>query len=118
MKNQKRLFILWGIIVVILIILLTVLGFMTTNKNKKYHELEDKLKVAAEKHSSDNFIFQEGVNNYKITSEELLETPYLDNLDIESDKCTGYVTITFDQVYEYKAYIKCNNYKTKGYQNN
>ncbi len=90
---------------------------MLNNKYKDYHKLEDKFKVAAEKYGNTEFIYQEGVKSYKITSEELLATPYLDNLEIENDKCTGYVIVELNGVYEYKAYIKCNNYKTKGYKN-
>lgn len=115
MKKQKILWIIWGVIVVVLLVLLTTLGFMLNKKYKAYYELEDKLKESAEKYGNTEFIYRDGSSNYKITSDELLETIYLDNLDIENDTCTGYVTVKLDTVYEYKAYIKCGKYTTKNY---
>lgn len=116
MKKQKVLWIVWAIIVVIVITLLTILGFMLNKKNAKYYELEDKLKTAAEKYSTNDFIFQDGVNEYTITMDDL-KGKYIDNLNTQNDTCTGYVKMTFNVAYEYKAYIKCNNYKTRGYKN-
>ena len=117
MKKQKVLWIIWGVIVIILIILLTIIGFMLNHKYEDYHKLENKLKVAAEKYGNTEFIYRDGVSSYKITSDELLGTIYLDNLDIENDKCTGYVTVKLNGAYEYKAYIKCGKYTTKVYKN-
>lgn len=115
MKKQKILWIIWGIIVVIVIILLTILGFMLSKNNQKYHDLEDKLKEAGEKYSTENFIFNENIKEFTITSEELGD--YIDSLEVDNDKCTGYVKVTYDVAYEYKAYIKCNKYTTDGYKN-
>lgn len=116
MKKQRILWIIWGSIVVIVIILLTILGFLLNKKFDKYYKLENKLKLAAEKYSTENFIFQDDVKEYIITFDDL-KGKYLDNLNIENDQCTGYVKMTLNVAYEYKAYIKCNKYKTRGYKN-
>lgn len=115
MKKQKVLWIIWGVIVVILIILLTTLGIMLDHKYKDYHDLEDKLKEAGMKYGNTQFIYRDGLFSYKITSDELHEKEYLDNLDIANDTCTGYVFVELDGAYEYTAYIKCNKYTTKNY---
>lgn len=59
----------------------------------------------------------EYANNYEhsniVTLKELQEVEYLDFFtDSNDDSCDGYVVIG-DR--EYKPYIKCQNYTTKGY---
>lgn len=115
LSKTKTLFIIWAIIVVIVLILLTILGFMLKNNNKEYHELEDKLKVSGEKYGNTEFIYNNEFKTLKITTEELEN--YIDyDLKVNEDECTGYVEVTYDYAYEYKAFISCNNYTTKGYE--
>jgi len=36
---------------------------------------------------------------------------------VKDKECTGYVEVFKNNtVYDYKAYIKCDNYETKGYE--
>lgn len=117
MKKTKVLFIIWGVLVVGIIILLTTLGFMLNSKNKNYLELEDKLLSNAKKFVDNRFLYPEEGKTTKVTSDMLIENEYLDELKFEDDTCTGYVIVSFNGVYQYKAYIKCNHYQTKGYEN-
>ena len=39
-------------------------------------------------------------------------------LKVKNDVCDGYVLVTKEDVYHYKAYIKCKNYETDGYKDN
>ena len=51
-----------------------------------------------------------------ITYNELHDNNMIDKLEVDSKKCDGYVKLTFDNVTEYKAYIKCNKYQTHGFE--
>ena len=115
MKNNK-LFIAWGVLVVILIVLLTVLGFMLKHKSGDYQDLENKLVDSAKKYVDIQFLYPEEGQETKVLSSTLIENQYLDELKTNKDTCNGYVIVTFHNVYKYQAYIKCNQYKTNGYQ--
>lgn len=116
MKKQKALFIVWGAIVITLVVLLTILGFMLNKKYEPYTKLEEELKTAGEKYGNSEFIYNGNIKEYKITSDELIEKDYLKELKTKDDTCTGYVIVTFKNVYKYTPYIKCKNYETKGYK--
>ena len=53
-----------------------------------------------------------------VTSLELVELGYLDELKLEDDECSGYVIIRNEEVKEYEAYITCQAYTTKDYGEN
>lgn len=118
MKRSNVLFVIWGVMVIVLVGLLTVLGFMLKDKNGKYEEVEDRLKKATSSYVDNKFLYPEDNENLKILSKDLIENGFLksDELKVNNDICSGYVILTKNMVYEYKAYIKCNNYKTKGYK--
>ena len=110
MKKTKILFAIWAIIVVIIIALLTALGFILDNRYEKYRTLEEKLETSAREYAMDNVLLNEEDGEYIVTSEELIEAGYLDNLEVDDNVCTGYVV-----VYQYEAYITCRQYTTKNY---
>lgn len=116
MKKTKILFIIWTIIVVILIGLLTTLGFMLKSQNKHYGEIEAKLLERAKKYVDEKFLYPEDNETFKVTSKELIDAKTLDHLKYKDDACVGYVLVSKDGIYHYHAYIKCKNYTTKGYQ--
>jgi len=115
MKKTKILFAIWGVIVVIILGLLTFLGFKITEKDKNYNELEEKLVSSAEKYVDNKFLYPKGDDEAKVTSKELIDNEFLDELKFEDDVCSGYVIVKLDGAYKYNAYIKCKNYTTKGY---
>ena len=57
-------------------------------------------------------------NNSKVTIGELESFGITINNIINEDTCDGYGVVTKNDVaFSYKAYIKCENYETKGYSN-
>lgn len=118
MKKNNYLFILWGVIVIALVVLLTIMGFMLKGKNKKYERVENRLKEATSSYVDHNFLYPESDEKLKILTKDLLDNGFLkyEELKVNKDVCTGYVILKKDMVYEYEAFIKCNNYTTKGYQ--
>lgn len=109
-------FVVWGLLVLVLIGLLTTLGFMLKKHNSNYIDLEYKLVASAEDYVSNiSFTNREVL---KITKEELLENNFIDNLEYKNDVCDGYVLVNFQEKITYKAYILCNNYKTRDYEKN
>jgi len=118
MKNNKA-FIIWSIVVVLIVIMLTILGFVLKNKTSKYTPVEEKLEEKAKQYVDKLFLYPEHKGErIKITSEEMIEEGILDELKIENDTCTGYVIVTNNDVYKYNTYIKCTNYTTSGYDKN
>ena len=59
MKKTKILFAIWAIIVVIIIALLTALGFILDNRYEKYRTLEEKLETSAREYAMDNVLLNE-----------------------------------------------------------
>lgn len=116
MKKNKKLFVIWGILVVALIILLTVIGILLKMQKKDYKTLEDKLRDSAIKYVDNQFLYPDEGDLLRITSDILIEHEFLDELKVNDDICVGYVEIYKEGVYQYKAYLKCNDYKTNGYQ--
>ena len=115
MKSNK-LFIVWAVIVVVIIGLLTYLGFMLTSIDKDYKTIEEKLQNAAEGYVDVNALYPSDGDTLKVTSDTLVKEGVLDNLEYNGDKCTGYVEVSFDNVYKYTPFIKCSKYTTKGYK--
>ncbi len=116
MKQSNKLFVIWGVLVVAIVALLTVLGFMLENKNKEYLEIEKKLSDSAKKYVDFKFLYPEDGKTTTITKDELIKNEYLDELKHGDEVCDGYVKIKKDGVYKYDAYIKCKDYKTSGYK--
>ncbi len=118
MKKTNTLFTIWGIIVVVILALLTFIGFKLKDNDNNYAKVEDKLKDSAEKYVDYKFLYPKEGNETKVTSKELIENEFLDELKYEDDVCEGYVIVKLDGAYKYKSYIKCKNYTTKDFNKN
>lgn len=116
MKKTKILFAIWAVIVVIVIGLLTTLGFILKNRYETYHVLEEKIIESAREYAFHHVFFDPEDSEVVVTSEELIELGFLDNLEVNDDECTGYVVIRNEDVKEYDGYITCSVYTTKGYE--
>ena len=117
MDKMKKLSIIWGMIIIGLFILLTLFGFLYKNKSNVYKDLEKKLVEAEKKYADKHFAYPDKGDILKTDAETLIEEAFLDNLELEGEECTGYATVIHNStVYEYKGYVKCNNYTTKGYE--
>lgn len=88
------------------------------DKNKAYHELEDKMVKAGEDYARNhNTLLTLTNETIVIPYDELKDYGYIDFIiDPKSkDECTGYVSIKSDS--DIEAYIKCNNYISSEYYN-
>ena len=118
MDKIKKMYFVWGILVILIFGILTVFGFIYKNKTSVYKELENKLVEAEKKYVDAKFLYPQGNENLKVTSEILIKNEFMDELKINDEVCDGYATIKRKgTVFEYKGYVKCNNYTTKGYEN-
>lgn len=115
MKKIKIAYIIWAILVIIIFGLLTMLGFMYKKKVEPYKELEFNLKEIAEKYVELEFLYPENGEEVIIKSEDLIKKDLMKELTYKKDTCSGYVELTYNGVYNYKSFIKCDNYITKGY---
>lgn len=117
MNKIKKMYTVWGIIVVIIFVLLTAFGFMFKSKSNVYKELENKLVDAEKKYVDAKFLYPENDDILKVTSEILISNGYMDALEVNGETCEGYALISKKGVaFEYKGYVSCKNYKTKGYE--
>lgn len=112
MNKLKVFSVVWGIVAVLLFTGLTTMGFIYKNKTKKYKKLETNLVEVAKKYTATDFNFPVNGENIVISYSELHDKNLIDKLEVESQKCDGYVVVSFNNVTEYKGYVKCNKYKT------
>lgn len=114
---MKKISILWGIVAVGIFSLLTVFGFLYKGKVKEYEALEKKLVEVEKKYADKKFLYPESGDTVKTTLKELKENGLITDFKVKDQECDGYVILSHEStVYEYKGYVKCGDYKTKGYQ--
>lgn len=88
-------------------------SFDASISNRKYADIETKLASAAKKYVIENNVNVNG--NIIIYSETLQALGYISALE---DNCSGYVDVSrVDLINTYKAYISCDNYKTRNLSN-
>ena len=117
MNKMKRMYVIWGMLVVGLFILLTIFGFFYKKKTQVYKELENEIVKAEDRYVDEKFLYPEQNEIVKTKVSTLIDNGYLDSLEVNGEVCEGYATVRKKgAVYDYKGYIKCANYKTKGYQ--
>lgn len=116
LKMMKRLAIVWGIFLVLIFTCLTIFGFMYKSKSKVYKELENDFNEKTKQYVDQQFLYPDEGKTLKVTSDELIENEIISELKVNDDECIGYTLVTYDSVYEYKSYIKCDHYTTRGYE--
>ena len=110
---MKKITIIWTITLVLIVSGLTFIGFQIKKDNIN-NFMEDALVEQAEKY----FGLYPGLyptlgNSKKITSEELKDHDHDPKLE---ENCRGYVVVeNKNSGFEYRPYVSCPNYKTKGY---
>lgn len=113
---MKKMYYIWGIVVLLIFVFLTLFGFMYKDKSNVYKELELKIVEAEKKYIDSRFLYPTDEKEFKVNVKTLIDNGFLDNIDINNDTCEGYASIKKNgAVYEYYGYISCKNYKTKGY---
>src|SRR5574344_2017336 len=115
MQDLKKISIIWGIVLLVAFGLLTYFGLKWKAKYDGYFDLEKKLVSVTKNYYESEHTYPTANNSVKITYEELKSNNLIDELTYNDDKCDGYVLVKNNGVIEYNAYIKCNNYTTKGY---
>lgn len=115
MKKIKIAYIIWGCLLIVILGLLTYLGFMYQKKIEPYKMLEKELINVAEKYVEQEFLYPEDGEIIKITFLQLYKKGLIKELIYKNDKCDGYVKLKYNGVYEYNAYIRCSKYITKDY---
>ena len=93
MNKIKNVYIVWGVIVVLIFILLTVFGFLYKNKTNVYKNLEEKLVEAEKKYADAKFLYPQNGETVKVTAEEMIEYGALDSLEHDGENCNGYAII-------------------------
>ncbi len=117
LKRMRRISYIWGIVLFLLVSFLTVIGFVYKNKIKKYEALEEKLESVAKSYVDQNFLYPS--SSIVVTYEELKSSGMIDELKVDDEECDGYEVVSHvNNTFKYKAYVKCDNYKTKNYDKN
>lgn len=117
MKEMKKLSIVWGVILVLIFGMLTTFGILYTKKVKPYKDMEKLLVDQTKKYVELEFSYPQNGEKLNVTLEQLQGKELVEELKHNDEACDGYVTIGKNGVaYEYKGYVKCTNYTTKGYQ--
>ena len=114
-KRMRVISVVWGLILVLLVIGLTVIGFVYKHESKVYKEYEDYLVKQATSYVEDHAFYP--LESLKITDDEMLESGYLETTSVNHHDCSSYVIVLKNgDSYDFEPYIQCGNYKTKGYQ--
>lgn len=106
LKHMRKISIIWGIIMFLLIIGVTAIGIIYKSETKNYKEFETELANKAK-----DYIIVNNLN--KVTISELKEQNIIETSVVNEKECDGYILKEND---EYKSYVKCGNYKTRGYE--
>lgn len=100
--------------VMIILMLFATLGLYAVKfkKYEKYIDVESSIVADIKKQNI------KSKNDIKMFASIVVPTEEykIDEFKVENDICNGYVKIRkYIFTYSYKAYIKCNNYKTSGF---
>ncbi len=106
--------VIWGIFLVILVILLTVVGFYFKFQTKEYKKYEDAIEEKMKNYIFDNALLYE--ETYLLS--DLLEKQIIDTTKVNEKDCSGYVEVKVleSNDVEITPYIKCGKYQTRGYK--
>ncbi len=116
LKQMHRISIVWGSILLIIVIGLTFMGFYLKHNTKVYRDYE---KLVAEKTKdyvlTNSLIYGKTV---QLKLEDLIENKVIDSNIVNDKECKGYVEIEYmkESQYNYKTYLQCGKYKTRGYK--
>ena len=117
---MKKITIIWSIIMFLLVVLIVLIGVLISKKETNYKALEsdivEAMKVYYGQDTNLAKLPKKKNKTSKVTIGELEAFGHNINNIVDGDTCTGYGIVTKkDIAFGYKAYIKCSNYETKGY---
>ena len=114
LRRMRLISIVWGLVMILLVVGLTVVGIIYKNNTQKYKDAESSLVSSAKKYVEDQSI--EIDSQVKFTKEELDSELEEKTKELLSN-CDAYVKVEKKKsTYDYKGYIKCEKYKTRNYE--
>lgn len=112
LQRMHKISIIWGIIMMLLVLALTLIAISYKKETKEYKAFEIKLEEATKNYIEKDGLYPEEEMNLTLT--ELLKLNVIETNVVKDKTCQGYVDIKNDeQFFDYEAYIKCGNYETK-----
>lgn len=111
LKKMRLISIIWGTILFLIFAALTTFGILYKKQTQEYKDFEKKIEEISKNYVEEKNLYFE--KEGKITLEELKEENKIDSTEIKENECNGYVTINN---MDYKAYISCGKYKTRGFK--
>ncbi len=103
---NKKVIALWGFIIVALVIIIFIIG-ITKEEELKYISLKNDIREATNEYIENNNIKD---YPFTITTEELEEKDYLDELKLENKLCVADVTVTKKFIFKkYNIKLTCIN---------
>lgn len=113
---MKKIIIIWTIVAVLMVSLLTFIGFKILEKREVYYDLEANLNQATKDYMLQNPDYLPAKKSI-VSSNELLAYSLIKPLKVNGDICEGYTEVIKKYLtYEYKSYIKCKEYTTQNYE--
>ena len=113
---MKMISIIWGSTLVILLVGLIWLGIVYNKKISVYKDAITTMESATKTYVNDKSIYPASGKHLKIYIGELQDAGYIRDLNIE-DSCNGFVIVEYNKdVFEYKGYLSCDGYTSKGYK--
>ena len=90
-KRMRVISVVWGVLLILLVVGLTIIGFVYKHETTVYKEYEDLLVKQATSYVEDHSMYPE--ESLKITDEELLDDGYIETTYVNGHDCTGYVMV-------------------------
>jgi len=118
LKQMKKISYIWGFLLVLLVVGLTIIGFIYKNKSSDYKKLEDQLVESAKKYVDAKFLYPDDKASMKISFEDMKNDGFIEELKKDDENvCDGYVLVSNNgMVFQYKGFVKCPKYTTKDYE--
>ena len=114
-KKMHYISVIWGIIMLLLVLGLTIIAIIYKKETKEYKAFESALEEKTREYIETNGLYPNDNVTYSV--EELLEKKVVETNIVKDKKCEGYVEIeNNNQSFTYQAYVKCGTYKTLGYK--
>lgn len=102
---NNKIIILWGFIIFGMVISIYILG-ISKSEQIKYNEIKESLKLSVNNYLSDNDLWP--INSITISSNDLIENNYLNELYYEGSKCSADVIVTHNgNKYNYEYDTTC-----------
>ncbi len=107
---NKRIMVIWGMLVFIIIATLLIIGF--NKKDKVLFKLERELKVAAKQYVKDNKIDIKFNKNYVVNISDLINDNYIKEDNIDKYCIKSVIVYKGLLLYEYKVNKECDKETT------